>query len=236
MNAAVLVELAGGEDPLICFPPAGAGASYFRFLTGGRAVTAVQYPGRETRHREPFAVSRPALIEEIAAALATDPRLPQATFLGHSLGATCAFEAALVLRERGLRPARVVLSARNHTPPGTAPPAPDGNTATDAELRDWLLGLGGTRPEVLDHPGLSALICTVARADLRLGAQGGAAGLVDIPLLAVCGDADPAATTAGMVGWADRTTAGFSAATLCGDHDALRTDAGTLLNLLEVHA
>ena len=235
MSAPVLVELAGGAHPLICFPPAGSGASYFRFLADGRAVTAVQYPGRESRHRDPFATSRAQLIAEITEALATDPRLPQATFLGHSLGATCAFETTLALQEHGLRPARLVLSARNHTPPGTAPPAPDGDTATDTELRDWLLGLGGTRPEVLDHPGLSALIYTVARADLRLGAQGGAAGLVDIPLLTVCGDADPAATTAGMAGWAGRTTAAFTPATLTGDHDALRTDAGTLLNLLEAN-
>ncbi|RSZ61584.1 hypothetical protein EAH68_12460 [Corynebacterium hylobatis] len=58
-------------------------------------------------------------------------------------------------------------------------------------------------------------------------------GLVDVPLSTVCGNTDPAATSAGMAGWADRTTTAFSPATLSWDHDALRTDAGTLLNLLE---
>lgn len=232
MSTAVLVELAPGGRPLIVFPPAGAGAGYFRFLDTGRAVTAVQYPGRENRFREPFATSRPTLVREIAAALAPLPELAESTFLGHSLGATLAFETVLELAEQGRRPAQLVLSARNSTPPGVSPAAPDGDTASDTELRDWLLELGGTPPEVLAHPGLSGLILRVARADLRLAAQGGPAGSIDVPLLTLCGDRDPAADTAGMAGWAERTTAGFRQLTLSGDHDALRGNGQLLPQVL----
>ncbi|QGU08012.1 Linear gramicidin dehydrogenase LgrE [Corynebacterium occultum] len=233
MSTAVLVELSAGENPLICFPPAGAGASYFRFLAQDRAVSAVQYPGRESRFREPFATSRPELLKEITAHLALLPNLGQATFLGHSLGATLAFESALGLQRLDLSPARVVLSARNNTPPGTSPKAPDGDATTDEELKEWLLGLGGTRPEVLAHPELAELILKVARADLRLGAQGGATGLIDAPILTLCGDHDPAATTADMAGWAERTTAAFHQVTLNGDHDALRHNPQLFIELLE---
>lgn len=247
----VLSEPQWGGRPLLCFPPAGAGPSYFRFLpdalaaqaaAGGRlsaqsqalaqapapapAVIAVQYPGREARSGEAHATQRSALVDEIVDAVLTSvpPEAAQPVLLGHSLGAQLAYECALRLEDAGRPAYALVLSARasSATPHGTPDPA----SASDETLLEWLMSLGGTPGIVLEHPELAALVAATLRADLLLSAQRPPAdgAKLSSPLLVLCGEADPAVPVGSVTGWAAHSSGEVSTVLLDGDHDAIRTD------------
>lgn len=231
-----LVELspgfasAGPDDVVVvAFPPAGAGAGFYRFLPAhvpGVRVLAAQYPGRQTRFCTPALTRREGLVDEAQTALgAVLPAGARLVVLGHSLGAQIAFELALRLEtDPRWRLARVVLSGRDLREDGDTVPAPTSG-ASDADLMAWLASLGGVPPEVLAEPELVALTATVLRADLAASRDAAPAGALSAPLLLLCGDADPVASPAGMDPWRGRSAGPAEALTLSGDHDAVRTAA-----------
>lgn len=244
-----LVELAGGTGTraLVAFPPAGAGATYYHRVLAEQLprtrVLGVQYPGRQTRFREEPVADRAGLVAEAAMALRTlaadqsrnadgpwrgsaGPAPLEVTFLGHSLGAQIAFETALELAgDPAVRVLSVVLSARNCACPGRRLPSPDPDTASNAELLEWLGSIGGLPEAVRAEPELAALAARQLRGDLRASASPVRPGILSVPLVLVCGEDDPLSSLEGMRPWADRTAAGTREVSVPGDHDAVRTAA-----------
>jgi medium-chain acyl-[acyl-carrier-protein] hydrolase len=98
-----LGERRADDVRLICFPPAGCGASYFRqcqaVTAPGLEICPVQLPGRENRIGEAPYTSFAELVPQLAHSLQPYLRTPFA-FFGHSLGAIVAFEVARHLRSR----------------------------------------------------------------------------------------------------------------------------------------
>lgn len=86
---------------IICFPPAGGGASMFYlwlgFLPEDIELYLVQPPGREERQAEPPWWTATTAVDAVAAALAADGGRPSVVF-GHSLGALV---AALLVAKHG---------------------------------------------------------------------------------------------------------------------------------------
>ncbi|GAA1985272.1 thioesterase II family protein [Catenulispora subtropica] len=100
---------------LFCFPFSGSGASAFSAwpaAIGDVEVCPVQFPGRENR----LAEAHYGTYEDLAAALAEalEPHLDRPyAFFGHCAGALPAYEAAVLLAERGLpRPDRFFVSGQ----------------------------------------------------------------------------------------------------------------------------
>jgi pyochelin biosynthesis protein PchC len=95
----------GASLRLVCFPPAGAAASFYRGwaerLPHSVELVAVCYPGRETRIGEPAWEDMHALAEAVTTEFSTLPPMDTALF-GHSMGASLAFEIARRLEERGV--------------------------------------------------------------------------------------------------------------------------------------
>jgi external thioesterase TEII len=102
-----------------------------------------------------------ALVDHYEAALDEAIEAPYVLF-GHSLGGLAAFRLAQRLERRGRAPRAVVISGIG--PPGTQPDV-TWATMDDNEILANVASLGGTPPELLEHPEFSEYLCAVLRAD-----------------------------------------------------------------------
>jgi pyochelin biosynthesis protein PchC len=206
---------------LMCFPHAGGSASYFapiaRALTPSIDVLAMQYPGRQDRRREPTIESIPELADRIFEALRgyTDREF---AFLGHSMGASVAFEVAHRLEnELGCSPSILWASARQ------APSIPMYSRVhlrTDAGVLAELRRLSGTEAALYEDEELmrsflpairgdyKALETYLREPDVRVGC----------PITVLLGDADPITGREQASAWRVHTTGEFALRVLPGGH------------------
>jgi pyochelin biosynthetic protein PchC len=219
-----------GRRPLVCFPPAGAAASFFLALAAeaptGVDPWALVYPGREVRIAEPPLTDMTQLVGAVASVL--EPALAEpAILLGHSMGASVAFEVARELQR--LRPgcvAHLVVSGRaGPAPGGRRPPAAP---PTDEELVAGLRALGGTPSEILDSPDMLELLLPPMRDDYELLSRYEPRWLppLAIPMTALVGDRDPTVGIDAVRRWGEVCAADFTAREVAGGHFYLQSSAG----------
>ncbi|MGC5342995.1 thioesterase II family protein [Streptomyces sp. DT24] len=194
---------------LLCFPHAGGAASAYLSLSGALApdvdVRAVQYPGRQDRHREPPVESIIGLAhhiaDEVVSALGTER--PYA-FFGHSMGAAIAYETARRLEEMSVpAPVRLFLSGRGR--PTVVPPPSDrivGDPALIAEM-----GRLGGAGLLLEEPELLEMVMPAVRADyLALRTYTWCPGPpLHIPFTVLVGDDDPVVTPDRAADWLEES-------------------------------
>ncbi|MFB7612628.1 thioesterase II family protein [Streptomyces gardneri] len=210
-----------GGVRLVCFPHAGGAASSYvplsRLLSPAVDVLAVQYPGRQDRHRERPIESVTRLAELVADALDTVDDRPYA-FFGHSMGAVVAYETARTLSARSAPgPLRLFLSGR--AAPEPRPQDADRMTS-DADVIAAIRMLGGTGVGVLDDPELMEMALPALRADYRaIGSYAWEPGPpLDCPITALVGDADPVAPVASVAAWSGFTDADSDLRVFPGGH------------------
>jgi pyochelin biosynthetic protein PchC len=218
-----------GRRPLVCFPPAGAAASFFLALAAAAPAAgdpwALVYPGREVRIAEPPLDDMQQLVEAVASVLA--PALDEpAILLGHSMGASVAFEVTRELDR--LRPGCVghlVVSGR--AGPSRHGPRTAAGPPTDDELVAALRMLGGTPPEILDSPDMLDLLLPPMRADYGLLARYEPrwSPPLAIPMTALVGDEDPTVGIDEVSAWAEVCGGAFSARLVGGGHFYLQSSA-----------
>jgi surfactin synthase thioesterase subunit len=225
---------------VFCFPHAGGSGSAFTswarpFADAGIELIAIQYPGRESRLGEhPVtqveAISRP-VAREIQVRVGDTPFV----LLGHSMGATIAFEALLELqRSNQARPLRLFISGRR-PPHLTVKPRFIDATDENAVIAHVSERYGGIHPEVLGHPEMRSLVARVLGADLSLLRNYDYRG--DLPSTAVpftiMGGREDATVDETMLQQWERYTSGECTTTmLAGDHFFIFRDPLSILSLV----
>jgi medium-chain acyl-[acyl-carrier-protein] hydrolase len=223
---------------LFCFPHAGAGSLAYqgwgRLLPPAIQVLPVLPPGRETRLREASYTSIEPYVEDLAAALAPELRVPYALF-GHSLGALVAFELARRLRADGLAaPVHLFVSGR------IAPQLTDHRRILHrlpaGDLTRELAALGGISGDLdLGDHRLSHVLAAL-RADLGVNERYAfrAEPALGTAVTALGGTTDPRVNESQLADWRTQTSGSFALHTYRGGHFYLAEPEhrGALLSLV----
>lgn len=217
-----VVDALGHGARLVCFPHAGGSETAFRtwqgLLPDTIEVVAARYPGRPGRSGE----ASPASFRHLVARMVDDVvhlrDRPLALF-GHSMGATVAYEAAVVLEQRFGIPIQHVFVSGRAAPDRVQPSQL--HTARDEVLIAAVRLLDDRHGALLDEPELRELFLPVLRADLRLverhhGTPTSEA--VTAPITAFAGVDDPACGPADAREWRRFTRGRFTLRTFPGGH------------------
>ncbi|MBQ1119848.1 thioesterase [Streptomyces sp. A73] len=180
----------GARIRLVCFPHAGASASFFRSWSQSLTeveVHGVQYPGRANRLDEEPPHDLVQLSADIADALEPLADLPLA-FFGHSLGAPVALETARALQHRGIYIEHLFASGSCDAP------LPTGSVLDenpDHILKD-LVRMGGTDAEMAADPIFQEVVMPYLIADNRMFHSYNMAPepLLRCPVTTIVGDQD----------------------------------------------
>lgn len=192
---------------LVCLPFAAGSAQTYRTwstLLPDVDVCAVELPGRGTRFADPIVDDAPRLIAALVEVLGglVRPDRPLVV-LGHSLGGRIGF----ALARAGLPMRALVVSGSR--PPSMKPVIHEG-PLDDERLVLRLRELGGTPPEVFEHPELLELFLPIVRADAELDRALASEATIDVPIVAVGSRDDNAVAYADLERWRAHTTASFA--------------------------
>jgi pyochelin biosynthesis protein PchC len=211
---------------LFCFPFAGGAASYFYPFAAALApqieVQAVQYPGRQDRHREPCLGTIPDLAEAIFDVVRHTADRPY-LFFGHSMGAIIAYEVTRMLEREGLPGPEWLLVSGQRAPSRQQPE--DFHLRDDAQLVEELRTLGGTDPRWLDDKELLATILPPIRNDYRaIETYAYVPGPpLGCPVTALAADDDPYTSIPDVAAWREHSTGAFDLRVFTGGHFFLDT-------------
>ncbi|MFF3263904.1 thioesterase II family protein [Streptomyces sp. NPDC002932] len=220
---------------LVCLPHAGGSATFYRPVAQALhprvEVLAVQYPGRQDRHREPLIDDLSALADQVCEAVAASVDRPFA-FFGHSMGSTLAFEVTRRLEARGTYPLRLFASARR---------APSAHREERVHLRDDeglisdVRALSGTSQQVFGDEELMRMVLPVIRGDYRAAEtyRHTPGPRLRCPVTALTGDNDPKATLEEVAAWREHTDGGFDLRTFSGGHFYLLDHTAEVLRLID---
>lgn len=227
---------AGASLRLFALPFAGGGAALYRQWSQrlpGIDVVPIRLPGREARISEPAYSTMGPLVEALAAAMRPMLDRPYALF-GHSLGGLISFELAHRLRELGLRQPSALLVSAYRSPERRSKRAimhhlPEAEFIR--ELRDY----GGLPEQILDFPEVLQLMLPTVRADFSLFETYAYRERMplEIPIFGFSGTEDCIVPASEMVNWRDKTTAGFVANEIEGDHFFVVTREAELTNRVQ---
>lgn len=222
---------------LVCFPCAGGGASMYRVwaeLLPDVEVWAVNYPGRESLHGQPFASNT----DELAAGILENESFLKekpCVFYGHSFGAFMAFDVAYKLQKRGVSLQALCVSARRSPHLKAQTRISD---MPETQFLQELDRLGGLPEVIRANEEMMAFYLPIIKADLRLNddcvADEGAR--LQCPLYLYSADEDRAADENELDAWRHCSTGPFQHRVFKGGHffiqDQVESFLGTLRTAL----
>ena len=222
---------------LFCLPHAGGSPSaYYPWreqLPPGVDLLAAQLPGRGARLSEPCSTSIADIADRLATALQPyQDGIPYALFC-HSMGALVGFELMRCMRRDG-RPLPAIAFLSGYRAPARPGRRPRIHDQPDQALIEHMKRLGGTPPEILDHPELMEIALPILRADYtaletyRYRPE----PPLPVPLVVLRGTEDPDVDAADLDAWREHTSARFEAAAFPGGHFYLDAQRAQVLALL----
>lgn len=233
----------GARLRLLCLPPAGGAASFYRawaaLLPRHVELVAVELPGHGARYGEPFAASVTDAVQQTLDDLSRMPAGRWAVY-GHSMGALLALEIAHALADQGRAPAALAVSSHDH-PAVSSAASVDGSSAggyspdmPDEQLHAVLADLGGLEAGAFADRGLMEVALEVVRADIAILTEYkyAPAPALDCPVRAYAGVLDTAAGAAGLAGWRRENPRDFQLTRMPGGHFFFRGRESAFLTRL----
>lgn len=227
------------RTPLLCVPPAGAGASFFRLWEGHGGPLephALHLPGRERRFAEHPLGDLNAIVDDVLPeAIELVGEAPDVVVFGHSFGAIIAYELARRLAVSAVWPGEPRLAVSGSAAPGIHLHAPIAELPDEAFVRAVREVADYTHP-AMDDPELLELILPALRADMRVheNYRPRPGALLKLPVLSVRGTDDALISAEAAAGWARVTTGSFATAELPGGHMYLIDNPEALLRALAI--
>lgn len=227
------------KDPaarLVCLPHAGGSASYFLPVAAALSpdvdVLAIQYPGRQDRRSEQPIDDLAILADRLHAVIRRQPELPL-TFLGHSLGATLAFEVTRRLEADGHSPVRLFASGRRA--PSTH--RDEISHRTDEAIMAEVRRLSGTASALLADDEMMRAAMPALRADYKAAETYRCAPDVTVtcPITVLTGDSDPKTTLDEAKAWSLHTTGSFDLRVFAGGHFFISDRSKEVMQVLKQH-
>ncbi len=157
---------------LFCFSFSGGSATIYNkwrpFLSQYIELIPIELPGRGTRIDEPLNNSMNEVINDVFNKIRNNISDGRYALLGHSMGATIAYELAYkIRRERYPDPDHIFFSGIG-APNNECRNDDFLHLLTDEQLKKEIMNLGGTSNEVFDHPELLDILLPILRNDLKI--------------------------------------------------------------------
>jgi surfactin synthase thioesterase subunit len=226
--------------PLICFPFAGAGPSYFtpwhRYRLEVIDLVPAEIPGRERLIDSPAHQEVEPLVADVAESLKdvfADSQEHGVAVFGHSLGAVLAFEAARLIESQGLVPLVHVFVSGS---PGPATRRENRATGLDDErFLAKVEELSGYHHAAFEDETLRSMLLPTLRADVMMHENYlvGGGTRIRAPITAIRGRDDTLVSEEQAREWAEFTQSRFAYAEMPGGHIYLRDAPGPLLHLVQ---
>lgn len=207
---------------MFCFPYAGGGASFARswgkYLPADVELIGVQYPGRESRHAEPFLRTPQAIAGDVIEDISRHSDLPT-VFVGCSLGGLIAYETIVRQLIHGLRPPIHLVVAASRAP-HLARTIPAWAELPHAQFIDKLREIGGTPESVLQDEEMMALFLPILRTDFACAENYHPTRVSPLPcpIMSFHGTGDAAIEEPATAAWNLHTTRGFTFHRIDGGH------------------
>ncbi|WP_326786393.1 thioesterase II family protein [Streptomyces sp. NBC_00151] len=221
---------------LLCFPPAGAGAGFFRPWIGHNSdlrIVPVEFPGRGKRFTEPECTDMDSLLEVIVPELLeTVVDADRVAVFGHCFGAIVGYKAAQAMARRS-PDLDLTLVASGSTGPGV--PGESRITGLpDDEFVARVQRISGYRHPSLDEPELRELVLPPLRTDVAMHESHAfdTSELLTVPVLAVRGSHDDMVSAEDAGTWRTMATGRFRLAEIEGGHMYLVDHWKALLQLV----
>ena len=205
---------------LYCFAHVGGAASVYKqwpqYLSAEVEVCAVQLPGREERQNENLCENIEEVVNKLITVVAADSR--PAIFFGHSFGSILAFALASRLKNLGMEPASLIVSAK------TAPHLPSKKLRSNlprVQLVQELVTMGGTPESVLSDSLMMDRALRIVRADYCVLESFKPNNYLDslaCPIIAFEADEDTYTTGSGIDAWSEYTHSTFIKHVVSGGH------------------
>ncbi|PHM62999.1 thioesterase II family protein [Xenorhabdus ishibashii] len=208
---------------IICFPFGGGGASSYRLwhelFDSDVEICPVHLPGRESRYGEEPCLDADVLINDLLPELLPLLNCPS-IFFGYSLGAALAYktivECSKIVRNNKIL--SLICCAR--IPPSKKIDNESLTQLSEKEFIEYILSLGGISRTIFNDPELRTMALKLLRSDFILSSSiiEPEDKMVNIPIYAIGGDADPSVSIESLQGWKRCTSGEFKFFTLPGGH------------------